>query len=458
MLTANAVRMPSSRTLAACMMTLAATSDEGDSVVIPSMPDSSYFDEYASIYDHVGMLRDFQRMSAYHDAIKQNAAAHFRGKTVLDIGTGTGILAIWAAQAGARAVYAVEATGVARHAEAMVAAHGLKGTVTVLRGTMEEVSLPEHVDVIVSEWMGYFLLRESMVQSVLFARDRWLKPGGLMYPATARIMVHALEDADFVAARESETTTLMEEWAELAESLQDLYALDFSALTDAYAREHFEWLYRSGWQGGVPARVVRGEAQPLLEVDMSTVTFDELFNWSTTVNMPQASAATPLHGLCVWFDVNFCSAETQKHLLLRATVDGAGTAATEPDAASCVTLSTSPLEPQTHWGATALFLSPQLVSPTLAVGLTQSAANHHNLNVSLSYEGAPDQSGSASEPPVPTDAFYSISAEIKGYELMSDELGGGHDSRERSGGEEDDRYADEEGNEEEGYEGGWSGD
>ena len=151
------------------------------------------------------MLRDMERMSAYHDAIKTNAAKHFRGKVVLDIGTGTGILAIWAAQAGARAVYAVEATGVAAHAETMVAAHGLSGVVTVLRGTMEELELPEHVDVIVSEWMGYFLLRESMVQSVLYARDRWLKPGGLMYPATARIMLHQLEDANFVANREDET-------------------------------------------------------------------------------------------------------------------------------------------------------------------------------------------------------------------------------------------------------------
>lgn len=141
---------------------------------------------YASLYDHVGMLKDFERMGAYHDAIKRNAEKHFRGKVVLDVGTGTGILAIWAAQAGARAVYAVEATGVAKHADTMVAAHGFKDVVTVLRGTMEDLQLPEKVDVIVSEWMGYFLLRESMVQSVLLARDRWLKPDGRMYPATAR--------------------------------------------------------------------------------------------------------------------------------------------------------------------------------------------------------------------------------------------------------------------------------
>ena len=41
---------------------------------------------------------------------------------------------------------------------------------------------------ILSEWMGYFLLRESMVQSVLLARDKWLKPAGVMYPSSARLL------------------------------------------------------------------------------------------------------------------------------------------------------------------------------------------------------------------------------------------------------------------------------
>lgn len=57
----------------------------------------------------------------------------------------------------------------------------------VIQGTIETVSLPEKVDIIISEWMGYFLLRESMLDSVLVARDRFLKPGGSMYPSHARL-------------------------------------------------------------------------------------------------------------------------------------------------------------------------------------------------------------------------------------------------------------------------------
>ena len=57
--------------------------------------------------------------------------------------------------------------------------------VVVIQGTMESVELPEKVDVIISEWMGYFLLRESMIDSVIVARDKFLKPGGSLFPSHA---------------------------------------------------------------------------------------------------------------------------------------------------------------------------------------------------------------------------------------------------------------------------------
>lgn len=64
-------------------------------------------------------------------------------KTVLDVGTGSGILAIWSAQAGARKVYAVEATKMSEHARALVKANNLQHVVEVIEGSMEEVTLPE---------------------------------------------------------------------------------------------------------------------------------------------------------------------------------------------------------------------------------------------------------------------------------------------------------------------------
>eukprot|EP00887_Chlorella_sp_A99_P003197 scaffold9.g3197.t1 len=70
--------------------------------------------------------------------------------------------------------------------------------VTIIRGKIEEVELPvPAVDIIISEWMGYFLLYESMLDSVLFARDKWLVPGGLIFPDKASIHLVAIEDAEY---------------------------------------------------------------------------------------------------------------------------------------------------------------------------------------------------------------------------------------------------------------------
>ncbi|MCJ1422141.1 hypothetical protein MMC29_000020 [Sticta canariensis] len=132
------------------------------------------------------MLEDHKRTGAYYQAVLQNRRK-FEGKAVLDVGTGSGILAIFAAKAGARKVYAVEATAMAAFAAKLVEHNQLSDVITVIQGTMESVDLPEKVDIIISEWMGYFLLRESMLDSVLFARDKFLVPGGAMYPSHARL-------------------------------------------------------------------------------------------------------------------------------------------------------------------------------------------------------------------------------------------------------------------------------
>ncbi|CAH8386936.1 unnamed protein product [Eruca vesicaria subsp. sativa] len=65
--------------------------------------------------------------------------------------------------------------------------------VEVIQGFVEDISLPEKVDVIISEWTGYFLLRESMFDSMICARDRWLKPTGVMYPSHARMWLATIK-------------------------------------------------------------------------------------------------------------------------------------------------------------------------------------------------------------------------------------------------------------------------
>ena len=130
------------------------------------------------------MLQDKTRTGSYKKAIMEHAEECFKDKVVLDVGCGTGILSFFAAQAGAKRVYAVDASDIVHTAAQVVETNGMTDIIKVVRGTVEDVELPGldevggGVDVIVSEWMGYLLIYESMLRSVIIARDRFLKPDG----------------------------------------------------------------------------------------------------------------------------------------------------------------------------------------------------------------------------------------------------------------------------------------
>ena len=134
---------------------------------------------YAEIEVHRTMICDRVRTGAFRRAID---AVVRPGDIVLDLGAGTGILSMFAARAGAARVYAVERTTVAVLAQELAATNGVAEIVQVIHGDIMDIELPERVDVIVSEWLGGFGIDEGMLVPVIAARDRWLKPGGIMIP------------------------------------------------------------------------------------------------------------------------------------------------------------------------------------------------------------------------------------------------------------------------------------
>jgi len=158
-----------------------------------------YFDSYAHFGIHEEMLKDEVRTLTYRNSMWHNKHL-FKGKIVLDVGCGTGILSMFAAKAGAEHVYGVDMSGIVEQARTIVSQNGLADKVTIIRGKIEEIQLPvEKVDVIISEWMGYCLFYESMLDTVLYARDKWLAPTGLMFPDKATLYVCAIEDRQYKA-------------------------------------------------------------------------------------------------------------------------------------------------------------------------------------------------------------------------------------------------------------------
>ena len=233
---------------------------------------AEYFISYAELHHQKDMLADTHRMESYYTAIMANAKVAFQDKVVLDVGTGSGILAVWAAKAGAKKVYAIEYTDMAHNARQLVKANNVEDIVTVIQGTVESITLPlledglllsttndedgttttseRVVDVIISEWMGYMLLRESMLDSVLVARDRYLKQDtGLMFPSHAKVYLAPIKDERSRLENVREYGGAMDDWYGFIESIQQSYNVDYDILSDNFDQEQKDYyLYTSHWK------------------------------------------------------------------------------------------------------------------------------------------------------------------------------------------------------------------
>ncbi|XP_010161756.1 protein arginine N-methyltransferase 3, partial [Antrostomus carolinensis] len=156
--------------------------------------DGVYFSSYGHYGIHEEMLKDKVRTESYRDFIYQNPHI-FKDKVVLDVGCGTGILSMFAAKAGAKKVIGVDQSEIVYQAMDIIRLNKLENIITLVKGRIEEVDLPlEKVDVIISEWMGYFLLFESMLDSVIYAKDKYLAEGGSVYPDICTISLVAVGD------------------------------------------------------------------------------------------------------------------------------------------------------------------------------------------------------------------------------------------------------------------------
>lgn len=110
----------------------------------------------------------------------------------------TAVCARFAVKSGAKHVIGVDMSSIIEKAREIVAVNGMTNKITLLQGKMEEVPLPfPKVDIIISEWMGYFLLYESMLDTVLYARDQYLAPGGKIFPDRATMYVAGIEDGEY---------------------------------------------------------------------------------------------------------------------------------------------------------------------------------------------------------------------------------------------------------------------
>ncbi|XP_031251572.1 protein arginine N-methyltransferase PRMT10-like [Pistacia vera] len=330
---------------------------------------ANYFCTYAFLYHQKEMLSDRVRMDAYFNAIFENKH-HFQGKTVLDVGTGSGILAIWSAQAGAKKVYAVEATKMSEHARTLIKANNLDHVVEVIEGSIEDVSLPEKVDVIISEWMGYFLLRESMFDSVICARDRWLKPTGVMYPSHARMWMAPIRSS-LGDQKRNDYEGSMDEWYRFVQDTKTSYGVNMSVLTKPFSEEQKKYyLQTSLWSNLHPHQVI-GTAAIVKEIDCSTATVNDVLEVRSNLLSSITGERTRLCGFGGWFDVHFRGSKVDP-------------------AQKEIELTTAPsMDDSTHWGQQVFLLHPPIhVSEgddlNVSFSMNRSKENHRLMEIELS--------------------------------------------------------------------------
>ncbi|XP_022223735.2 protein arginine N-methyltransferase 1-B-like [Drosophila obscura] len=286
------------------------------------------------------IMQDDVVMTAFRDAIREPRHAHiFAGATVLEVGCGSALLSMLVARQGAARVFAVDSGDVAQVARHLVRENGLDDVIEVIQGDIRQLKLPP-IDVIVAKWMGACLLYSTALDEVIYARDKWLKSKGYIFPDTARLYLSVAEDRDRDPPRHY--------WSRFA-------GLNMSRA--ACSVQHLPKVER------VLQHQLISEPQQIWQMDVRTISSEQL---SFTVPFKLHSQRREIIDLfVVHFDFGF------------------------PGGTAEEVVSTSPCAPSTHWRQTVFHIDQHLpIEPGDRFAGTfgvSRGANHLDFDIDWSY-------------------------------------------------------------------------
>lgn len=321
---------------------------------------------------------------------------------VIDVGAGTGVLSFFAALSGARRVFAIEASSALSDIIVELSiANGVDDRVVVVNKEVESVSSLEmlwsfptvrelknsnkgldikssstietgaRVDVLISEWMGFYLLHEAMLSSVLFARDNFLKhrdEGGIMLPDRASIYLTIGSMPDL--------------WDEkIGWTLKPFHGLDVSSLAPALlALDRATLIVTSVSTTSVSV----ASTERLLSLDLWTIQEDQLdclecratpvlqSSENAMISQNDTSEQRSLHGFILWFDVEFPSGQSTESKPPNSDVPNSDVPHLDvPNSINRSVFDTSPFSPLSHWKqCVILFEQPMDLIPNLKIFCT----------------------------------------------------------------------------------------
>ena len=244
-------------------------------------------------------------------------------------------------------MYAIEAGEHYKLAEEVVKQNNVEDIVTVIHGKAEDIELPGKADIIVSEWMGYFLLSENMLSSVLYARDKLLKEDGTLIPDSGTIFMAPITDKEY-----------FDKTVGYWDTVSETYGVDMSCLKPMAQESLAKPLYRVIKPG---SHIVAPYCK-VFKLDLKSVKVEDLQNVKGPFEFTCPDQNT-VHGFISWFDVSFNDE---------------------------VFLSTSPYRPRTHWKHSVFYIGKPFnvekgTKITGSLSLVPPFKDSRSLNVNVKY-------------------------------------------------------------------------
>jgi len=332
--------------------------------LVPAIETPTNSDDYFTSYDDVEvhrlMINDHPRTKAYQNAIINNAHI-FKDKIVMDIGAGTGILSLFAKKAGAKKVYAVEASPLVDVLKEIIELNDEEKVIEVIHGKAEDIGLENgvKVDIIISEWMGFYLLHESMLDSVILAREKHLSEDGIVLPSHAKILAAPVQ---------------LDSWVEEQfNSWREVYGFNMTPM----AQRAMEIRLERGQPEVMHLKEENLISEPVVvaEFDMKWVQREEVISLEDKKFLSITKNGN-FHGLSIWFDATF------DPLIYEDEYD-------KPFVK--VDLKTGPCDPETHWKQTVLVVPGNMVDGEVeedevigwSLTMAQSASNARQYRLGL---------------------------------------------------------------------------
>ena len=236
------------------------------------------FAGYSGLGFHRTILEDSIRTSAFKEAIFKVVK---KGDIVVDLGAGTGILSFFAALAGAKRIYAIEHTPILKIAKYIARDNRIDNKIVFLKSDSRLTHIPEKVDVIVSDCIGYYVLGGSMISAVADIRDRFLKKDGSVIPRTLSMYLVPIES--FSHHR------YINYWS------NSLYGIRFSSIQQIANNTLYLTTFNKG--------NIICPPQNIYNINLSREFPNETMNIKADF---QISQSRYMHGLCGWFNVELC--------------------------------------------------------------------------------------------------------------------------------------------------------